>query len=144
MQPKLKALFGYWEQRRGGRDLPSLATIDARGLKPWLNHLIIVQVRQEGFTYRYYGSSFIEAFGVDMEGLGLDMLPPTQRAILQHEYEYVRSRKRPTWRLYSGDFDGEIVTWERLILPLSGDGTEVDTLLVAAYEVKDDGIFDVS
>ena len=143
MQQKLKDLFAYWEKRRLGRDMPTLATIDPPGLKPWLDNLIIIQVKKEEVTYRYYGASFVEAFGVDMEGLGLEILPKAQRTLLQQEYDYVRERKKPTWRLYSGDFDGEIVTWERLILPVSARDNEVDTILVAAYEVRNEGIFDV-
>jgi hypothetical protein len=146
MQPKLRDLYAFWDEKVAARGhMPSIARIHPEALKPWLPNLIIITIKQEGqYVYRYYGNSFIEAFGIDMMGKATVDLPESQRALIEHEYEYVRTRKRPAWRVYSGDFDGEIMTWERLILPLSADGEIVDTLLVAVYEAKNAGVFDIA
>ncbi len=144
MQPKLRDLYDYWGRLRRGEQIPSIIRLLPEDLEIWLPNIAILAVRREqGFVYRYYGQTFVEAFGIDMTGLDLERLPESQRQILKHEYDYVVRRKKPTWRVYSGEFFGNIETYERLILPFSkGDG-QVSTLVVAAYEVKNEGIFDV-
>lgn len=144
MQPALRQLYDLWGKLRGTGDLPLLAKMPVDVLRNWLPNLAIIAVqRDQDYVYRYYGQTFVEAFGTDMTGLNLDSLPASQRNILEHEYEYVCERHKPTWRVYSGEFFGEIMTYERLILPFTKTGTGVNTLMIAAYEVKNDGLFDI-
>jgi hypothetical protein len=145
MQPRLRALHEVWHKWRGTANVPMFTRLNAEVIKPWLPNVAIVAVKADSnYVYRYYGQSFVEAFSVDMTGLDLMALPDAQRDILWHEYEYVRTRGRPTWRLYSGDFDGTIVTYERLILPFTKESRNVDALLIAAYEVTNEGVFEIS
>jgi len=146
MQPRLRELYAFWEDRkRAAGGLPSIMRLHADRLTPWLDNLIIITIKREGeFVYRYYPKSFVEQFGVDMSGKATTSLPEAQRTLLETEYDYVRQRKRPTWRIYSGDFDGEIVTWERLLLPFAADGETVDTLMVGVYEAKHAGMFEIA
>jgi hypothetical protein len=144
MQPDLRTLYELWGKVKGANKVPQLAKIPVERLRDWLPNLAIIAIRQgNDYVYRYYGQTFVETFGVDMTGLNLDSLPASQRTILEHEYEYVRSRSKPTWRIYSGEFFGEIMTYERLILPFAKQNDVVSTLMVAAYEVKNDGLFDI-
>jgi len=145
LHPKLQELYAYWQRKAGDRPMPALRELNPATLKPWLANLLIIGVREESkFHYHYYGAGFIDAFGVNMSGRTIDSLPEAQRTLIQHEYEYVRARKAPTWRIYSGEFDGRILTWERLILPVATDGTNVDALLVGVYERENEGMFDVA
>ncbi|MBM3531560.1 MAG: PAS domain-containing protein [Alphaproteobacteria bacterium] len=147
MQPRLRELYAFWDDRRqrSGGKLPSILRVHAESLTPWLSNLVIMTVRREGeFAYRYYPKTFVEQFGVDMSGKLTTELPDAQRALLEHEYDYVRQKRRPTWRVYSGEFDNEIVTWERLILPFAADGEAIDTLLVGVYEAKNAGLFEIA
>ncbi|GAB4179805.1 MAG: hypothetical protein OHK0024_18210 [Thalassobaculales bacterium] len=145
LHPRLRELFQYWDEKRGLRRMPMMREMSPGVLKPFLPNLLIIGVQADGdFVYHYYGTSFSDAFGVNMAGRSIDALPEAQRTLIRHEYDYVRLQRRPTWRIYSGDFDGRIVTWERLIVPLAGpDGQSVSTLLVGAYEAVNDGIFDI-
>jgi hypothetical protein len=147
MQPRLRELYAFWDDRRtrAHGKLPSILRVHAESLTPWLSNLVIMTVRREGeFAYRYYPKTFVEQFGVDMSGKLTTELPDAQRALLEHEYDYVCQKKRPTWRVYSGEFENEIVTWERLILPFAGDGEVIDTLLVGVYEAKNAGLFEIA
>jgi len=147
MQPRLRELYAFWEdrKRRAEGKIPSILRVHAESLAPWLSNLVIMTVRREGeFVYRYYPKTFVEQFGVDMSGKLTTELPDAQRALLEHEYDYVRQKKRPTWRVYSGEFENEIVTWERLILPFAADGETIDTLLVGVYEAKNAGLFEIA
>jgi hypothetical protein len=144
IQPQLRELFDWWTKRRGDRTMPTMRELNPAVLKPWLPNLLIIGVKEESqFIYHYYGSSFIDAFGTNMAGRTIDSLPEAQRDLIRHEYDYVCQRKRPTWRVYSGDFDGEIVTWERLILPFGNEHGQVVTLVVGVYEMKNVGLFEV-
>ena len=146
MQPRLRELYAFWDERRRRSDgkLPSILRVHAESLTPWRNNLVIMTVRREGeFVYRYYPKSFGDQFGVDMSGKQTTELPEAQRALLEHEYDYVRQKKRPTWRVYTGEFDNEIVTWERLILPFATDGEAIDTLMIGVYEAKNAGLFEI-
>jgi len=144
MNPALRELHDLWVKLKGAGMIPLLSKVPVEMLREWLPNLAIIAVRQDNdYVYRYYGQTFVEAFGVDMTGLNLDSLPDTQRHILESEYEYVRARAKPTWRVYSGEFFGEIITYERLILPFAKSGSTVNTLMVAAYEVRNDGLFEI-
>ncbi|MBM3570783.1 MAG: PAS domain-containing protein [Alphaproteobacteria bacterium] len=144
LHPKLQELYTYWRAKSGTRAMPALLEINLATLKSWLANLVIIGVREENkFHYHYCGASFIDAFGVNMSGRTIDSLPEAQRALIQHEYDYVRTRKTPTCRIYSGEFDGRILTWERLILPVSSDGATVDAMLVGVYERENEGMFEV-
>ncbi|MDA1310813.1 MAG: PAS domain-containing protein [Proteobacteria bacterium] len=144
MQPNLRQIYDLWAKMKGAGTLPLLAKMPTERLREWLPNLAIIAVRQDNdYIYRYYGQTFVEAFGVDMTGLNLDSLPHSQRTILEQEYDYVRTRSKPSWRIYSGEFFGAITTYERLILPFAKSGGTVSTLMVAAYEVKNDGLFDI-
>jgi hypothetical protein len=144
LQPALQELYEYWRRKAGDRPMPAMREVNPASLKPWLSNLLIIGVRADKFHYHYYGASFIDAFGVNMSGRTIESLPEAQRTLIQHEYDYVRTRKMPTWRIYSGEFDGRILTWERLILPLSSDGQAVDSMLVGVYERENDGMFEVA
>jgi hypothetical protein len=141
LHPTLLGLYEAWEARRVGAALPTWAAITEADLKRWYDNLVVIEVVDEvgggdAYVYRHYGAKFVELFGKDLTGFTLDGLPEDQKALITFEYEYARSRRRPTWRVYSGDFDGEIITWQRLILPVSSDGETIDLLLVGAYQVK--------
>ncbi len=144
MQPNLRTLYELWGKVKGSNKVPLLSKVPIERLRDWLPNLAIIAIRQgNDYVYRYYGQTFVEAFGVDMTGLNLESLPASQRTVLEHEYEYVRTRSKPTWRIYSGEFFGEIMTYERLILPFAKQNDVVSTPMVAAYEVKNDGLFDI-
>lgn len=135
--PDLQSLYALWQHNCPEGGVPLSSDLEPADLRPWLDHLLIMDVVPTGkdFAYAYYGRSFAAAFGENRLGQTLERLPENQRRILRSEYELVRVRREPVHRVYTADFDGVQRTWERLVLPLSADGTTVDKLLVAAYEL---------
>src|SRR3954466_11156115 len=127
--PKLQSLYEYWAGKRGARPRLAAEELDPAELRRWIGHLVVVDATsQGGFVYSYYGATLEKAFGRSMAGQSLELLPESQRAILSEEYQTVRSDRQPTMRTYTAEFDGKTATWERLVLPLSSDGAEVDKL----------------
>jgi hypothetical protein len=137
--PKLQSLYEYWAGKRGARPLLGAEELDPAELRRWIGHLVVVDATQEGgFVYSYYGATLEKAFGRPMAGQSLELLPDSQRSILRDEYQAVRLDRQPVTRTYTADFEGGTATWERLVLPLSSDGAEIDKLLVAAYRLDED------
>lgn len=135
---RLAALYAQWDKSRAGRDIPRQNELNAITLAPWRENLAIIRVRErKNFSYGFYGSGFKDAFGVDMTGLDIAILPPEQLTILRHEYRTVVNTRKPHWRTYSAWFEEDMQTWERLTLPLADQsGTSVSFLLVAAYRLN--------
>jgi hypothetical protein len=129
--------------------MPSRADLDPLEMGAWLGNLLLIDVAKGGeFVYRLYGTKFVDSFGVDMTGHGVDELPPEQQERLRTDYEAVSESCAPRVRLYTADFEppsssskpaapSQVVTWERLVLPLSDDGVRVTMLLVGAYPLAD-------
>jgi hypothetical protein len=147
-EPKLGDLFAFWQARRRGAQYPDRADFDPVDMRPWLGHLMLVELAEGRWIYRLYGTYFVETFRREMTGKAIDELPPEQAKMLQEEYDRVRLDAAPVVRTYSalfefGTLDGRKSwqldqTWERVSLPLSdrtkGDDS-VRLVLVGAYLV---------
>ncbi|HYD31068.1 MAG TPA: PAS domain-containing protein [Azospirillaceae bacterium] len=143
--PELDSLYAFWHQNCPDGGIPMSSDMEPADLRRWLGHMLIMDVvavkiddaapSEKNFRYAYYGRSLAEAFGENRLGQTLERLPGNQRKILESEYELVRLSGEPMHRVYTADFDGVERTWERLVLPLTGDGESVDKILVAAYEL---------
>jgi hypothetical protein len=133
--PALCDLYRHWRRHRPGGQLPAGPDFDPVDLRPWCDHMAIIDVADGEFAYAYYGDAFVSAFGSDRVGQSIDVLPPRQRAVLREEYDRASASGIPVSRMYTADFEGRPATWERLVLPLASNGATVDKLLVAAYEI---------
>ena len=146
---RLGALFAYWDGKRGSRAMPRRSDIDPVEMRQWLGNLLLIDVTVEGkFVYRLYGTRFVDNFGRDMTGRSVDDLPPEQQGRVRGDYEAVCATRLPRARLYTASFEvpqrrplqraePQVVTWERLVMPLSDGAERVDMLLVAAYPLPD-------
>ncbi|MBP2313310.1 hypothetical protein [Azospirillum soli] len=132
----LSGLLDFWLTKSVGGKPPVPSTIAPADLRPWKDNIVIFEViGEDDFVYSYYGKSLAAAFGRSRLGATLEDLPEEQRAILRPEYESVRREGLPVARTYTADFSGVRRSWERLVLPMSSDGEQIDKLLVAAYEL---------
>jgi hypothetical protein len=147
--PRLAALYAYWNDKRGDRAMPVRADLDPLEMKRWLGNLLLIDVTDQGrFIYRLYGTKFVDSFGVDMTGQAVDDLPAEQQERIRSDYDAVRESRAPRVRLYTAAFeappigglvssDTQVATWERLVLPLSDGNDRVTMLLVGAYPLAD-------
>lgn len=151
---RLAALYAYWEGKCGGRGMPKRSDIDPVEMRQWLGNILLIDVSAEGkFVYRLYGTRFVDNFGRDMTGRSVDELPVEQQERVRGDYEAVCGSRQPKARLYTASFEvpqrgtmqrgamqrseAQVVTWERLVLPLSDGNERVEMLLVAAYPLPD-------
>lgn len=134
--PALSGLLDFWLGKCSGGNPPVSSDIAPAELRPWKDNIVIFEVvGEDDFVYSYYGKALAESWGHSRLGHTLDALPAEQHAVLRAEYDTARRERLPLARVYTGEFDGSSRTFERLVLPLCGDGRTVDKLLVAAYEV---------
>lgn len=138
----LRSAFCYWRSKlRSGR-LPGRADIDPvemRGLLPSLM-LVDIEARESGrwFRYRLMGEHPITVLGFNATGRYLNEVLPSngpRRDILERydaicdsrrAHYWVRAfiQRRKSWRDY-----------ERVAMPLAGDGWTVDMLLVSLVPI---------
>ncbi|WP_142850894.1 PAS domain-containing protein [Telmatospirillum sp. J64-1] len=134
---ELKGLYGAWLDQCKGERFPSAADLEPAVLRPWLDHLVLVEVQLDGnYRYLYYGESLASAFGTDMVGRSVEDLPAHQRNVLKAEYDELRASRFPAARVYTALFNGREETWERLALPFFDSQGEVVAVMVAAYRLE--------
>ncbi|CAA6603731.1 Response regulator containing a CheY-like receiver domain and a GGDEF domain [Rhodospirillaceae bacterium LM-1] len=134
MDARLVALFDAWLKAIEGKD-----RVDSplTSFQDFADHLLIIDPLDERHRYSHYGSAFTKAFGADLTGqiidlVPTDILPADRRGILDFEYTFARHAKRPLWRSHTAVFEqGQAQTWQRLVLPLGED-----RLAVGAYPVQ--------
>jgi hypothetical protein len=131
----LEDLYRYWLSKKGRRAAPARAEIWPEEMRRFLPHLFLVDVIGEPprFRFRLVGTKVVEACGEDHTG---DFLEDTE--LEAHggerlaEYRIAAAERHPmvrSWNMPTND--ARRLHCERLILPLSADGSRVDMLLCA-------------
>jgi hypothetical protein len=137
---RLSALHGYWQAKRGRRDLPLRSDIDPVDIPELLPTLILLDVLSEAgqtaprFRFRLVGTRMVEMFGRDptgqiLEGADAKLEPET----LFEPLARVAGSGVPV--LSSGVIawaNGAHATMEWLFLPLATAGNRVTMILAGA------------
>ena len=130
--PALRRLFEDWRIRRHC-PIPRRADFDPAALSYILGKLTLVEVWREPlrFRARVHGTALAHRLGLELTGKFFDEAPdlPCLRLAVAH-FTDVATHERPSfaWMMNDGLYPP---AWEseRLVLPLSRDGTGVDFLL---------------
>jgi hypothetical protein len=136
--PILNDALAYWNRKRSGRVMPQRRDIDPTEIPHLLPHLQIIEVIEGGarFRYRLVGTRLVEAFGAEYTGKFTDEILSGDRAsMVLRMYRSTCAARRPIyiWSTYSSPREVDLVA-ERIFLPLSEDGKEVNMIL-GAYTV---------
>jgi hypothetical protein len=130
--PHLKQLLEYWREKKGDRMAPMRAEIDPAEIKALLPYVGMVDVERAPlrFRYRLAGSDIARGYGREITGHYLDEMDLNghEHQITQ-EYTRAADSAEPsctTWEYLRKD--GRNVRYERLVLPLSSDGRQIDML----------------
>ncbi len=132
----LRRLIAYWLDKRGARAMPALADVDPVEI-PWaLGRIWLCDYLAESGRFRYrLAGEFINSFwGRNIAGKHLDEILPSDRLkAVTKKVRTVRERPAIVHDRVSLSLAEEISkSGERLILPLSDDGTRVTALLGAS------------
>jgi len=138
---QLRELWSGKRPRRGS--LPAFRHFDALELRPWIDNLALYGVERDGgeepiYRFLRIGKNVAGIDGGDFTGkLMHHALPPTQVwTIIGHYDAAVRTRGPVEFHDVVPADAGGAVKWDKLVLPLSEAGVEVDQLLVLLYAEK--------
>jgi len=129
----LQFLARFWRERRVGDSLPPLGIVDPLALKPALGYLMLLDVLDQGWDYRYriYGSEIASRYGRDLTGRHTSDIVKTAFTgnFYIAGYRAVLARREPLFTISSSPSYVAAVDWWRLSLPLV-DGTGAITRIL--------------
>jgi len=134
--PNLSALFEYWESL-WATSRASLADIDPIrfGQLGWLGRLHLVDASHADprrFHFQIRGQHIPAVRGASREGVPIGQNPHAALAAsVANDYDRVRRTRQPLYGRVRCLLGGVPYRYERLILPLSSAGKQVNRLLVA-------------
>jgi hypothetical protein len=129
----LRQLFRYWSDKKADRFAPARREIEPSELRDLLPHIYLVDVedRPIRFRFRLIGTEIVQNFGLDMTGRYIEEIDFSDRApsVLAHYAAVVTTREPSCHIVHFTRGSGRHLAYERIIMPLSSDGENVDMLL---------------
>jgi hypothetical protein len=141
-------LLAHWNALRASSRLPAWRDLETSELAAMSANLSFFDVIESGgearFLSRYRGARIAEAFGDIGTARYLDeILAPAYREAALTTYRQVLVTQLPVYTISdTRDRDGRIVHFERLLLPFSRDGVEIDRILASLETVSPEGAFE--
>ncbi len=133
--PRLRDLYVYWERRRDGAHAMPRSALDATDLAATiLPYMAVLEVLSgaRDFQYRLVGTGITDIVGRDFTGETVSSFGQRHEDDrLKIGYQEVVRTGQP--QRYEGDLRNvgrELVTYERLALPMTSDDSTIDQLLV--------------
>ena len=133
--PALRGLWSYWNGKRIDGRLPGRAAINPFELRPWLGHLLLMDVIDNGrdFRYRLHGTVLVQLFGADLTNKLVSRLAvPDVDRLLAEGRVTVAGRSHVSIEA-TVVAEKTYVAISKLILPLATRGDDVDILMVGIY-----------
>jgi hypothetical protein len=134
--PDLIQFYDYWASLCGDRPMPSRKDMDPLQIvAKHLPNLMLVDVLHDARRYRYrlVGTNVVEASGDNRTGRYFDefdffMIHP----LVMQQYNQVVETGKPLYSLepFTNLRTGSNYDVDRLLLPLSSDGRQIDMLMV--------------
>lgn len=135
----LHQLYTYWSSLRGIGSLPGRGDIAPDRIVQVLPHIGLFDVESAPRRYRIrlMGTEIVRWYGCDLSGRYLDEVdfghgPRFTFALLD---QVVDCRLAGHMTGTYTKQDGRTIRYERLFMPLASDGSRVDMLIGAAYEL---------
>lgn len=135
--PLLLRARDYWASKSRGDWFPGRDLIDPVEMKPFLAHVMLIDVSREplDFSYRVFGSALSLTSGKDYTGKSVRVLAPQSFAdIVFEQYRDVLETRRPCRHEVVFTLRGMSYRYERLTMPLARDGQAIDQLLAVSSE----------
>jgi len=130
---KVKALYEYWELKRGSRPMPARADIDPAEIKQLLPYIILADVHHDPLRifFRLAGTAVVEAAGRDLTGQWLhEAVVDGGVELWMRNYSRLVESRRPVFGRTRATMKADDVrVFEWVMLPLSSDGKVVDKTL---------------
>ena len=130
------SLVQLWDERRRSRAMPTRSDFPVEDLKPWLGRLALIEVvdDESDFLFRLYGSALAERFGMDLTGKRLSEISPSIQLEVSSGYHQCVREARPIFSNLRYANREVFWEWQRLLLPLSSDGTSVTMIMMCLHD----------
>lgn len=132
-QPRLKSLYGLWDGQRQGVSMPDWHNFDILEMGAWIGYLSLLEVIPQplDLIYRVFSTNVSVNLRRDLTGRRLSESEGDVPRDVRDCYFEVISSCQPRLQLIDDvSNDGQSVVFERLVLPLSSDGQNVNMILV--------------
>jgi hypothetical protein len=145
-------LLDYWASQRGSESLPIWRDLNAADIAipfdnlAWMDVVEAYGEEAPRFLIRFHGRRLSEAVApIGNEGKFIDdLLPPPYLGAAVATYREVVRTKGPVYTVSDmRDLAGRIVHHERLLLPFSLDGREVERILASIEPGSPEGLFEL-
>ncbi len=143
LRKEFEALYARWQVHCHEGNVPRRSAFPPESLGPWIGHIELVEAVHDGKTMRFrvrlVGTRIVYYEGHDNTGLFLDdVIPAAERDAVLAPYRQCLESRQPVYTTFYSCAAAAISSLlERLILPLSTDGTAVDQFLVAIYRAPE-------
>ena len=131
LRPGARKLYDYWRSKCVGGRLPARADIDPLEVPLLMPVMYLVDVeRADGelrFRMRLVGTEVNTRFGRDSSGTWADEDEPLRKAL--PDFQAAVEGRTPHYTSSARYTGKEHIGYDRLILPLAGDGETVDMLV---------------
>jgi hypothetical protein len=134
---RLQQAYAYWRQKKGTREFPSRADLQPQEMKPFLSHVMLIDVLSDprDFVYRVYGTSISIPTGRDYTRLSVRNITPADFSdLIWRQYSQVVEARRPLLHSVGYLDAGVDRRYLRLTMPLSTDGRAIDKLFAVSME----------
>lgn len=140
----LAQMYAYWQQKCGDRLMPSRADIDPVGMRAFLPNTMLVDVLttpmgEKKFRVRLVGTHIVNGYGSEFTGKYIEEINlGDQLDIIINSCMEIVNAKAPHFlagKLHLEDTN-ELISFERLGVPLSSDGDNVNIILMAASVLR--------
>lgn len=141
---QLRFILDYWSDLKGEADLPRSSGVDLRQLAPILGYETLIDVVDGGrdFRYRRCGGVLIGVSGNDMTGKLLSE-HPTSAYVVESSLALYRAacrRREPVYTERTPAAAAFTKSWQRLLLPLTGDANRIESFLVGSVPIGAEGL----
>ena len=134
---RLLGLFQFWRAKLNGRRMPASVDFDRADLARWDDNLMMIDVPGEiaDFRIRWLGANLVTMFGTSRAGSGIEAMTSVgERSSVLPQYRIVIDTGVPAYYATEVELSQRgVVAQQKLILPMSSDGTKVDAVLAGIY-----------
>ena len=130
---RLRSLFDYWTGLPRGERLPLTGAIDAVEIGPAIGIVMLMEVTDDPFEFRYrlYGSEIASVSRLELTGKTTEAIPsPEIRAFFQSTYAAAVRSGAPMLCHHRPPPVFGMTCWARLILPCEDGTGRINRLLV--------------
>jgi hypothetical protein len=145
VDPQIRRFVEYWRGRRADALYPARAALDPLDFAYVLGDVVLIEVTRGSadgaarwrFRYRLVGSKIVARDGYDLTGKFLDDLPePEYRERVRATWTGVCETGAPAHHVRELVLDGRLRSYEVVVLPLAGNGSDIDMLISVQREMS--------